>query len=766
MMWFSQVVIDIQDFKDQTPWLTDTQGDAAQRLSFRTGLEEETMLNECSRVKRRNLHSAFRVLSLTAALFSASLFTNSILRAVQEETEPVASGGDAGGDAGVNVPADISEESIERIDEALAGRISPLLATVFDSEASADARRAAAGELTGIVSAIPEDKAGLAGLKTRLVRRISLVTGALNAAEVSDVTSVAPDALPALRSAAEKTAAWLNTIGNGELWHAYLHVAELSSGTASPEVLRQVSANLAGGVAVSSEQRRFLNRPQILTYRGAVESAIAAGSHAGDESGARAELKRQVDQLVKSLLAHETLHLAAEADRARGAWRFLRNRFPAAADVLRPVMTSHYFNHNLHVTVSETLLSRAISDYRTESGRIADCILGAWVTGSQVTHVNVSADVRPSPTTARFMICVDGNTQSNTTAQKDPATVFTRGNHFFDIGKTVTFDGREISSTPGSINVNVNNTTVGVRTKYDAIPILGGIARRIASREVAKSQPKARAVTAQRLSGDALPKFETETQAQFAELNDTLQKTLDSLDAKGVGPDSVSTRSSNTHIAVSSRTMGVSLLGGSTQPPMLLSSRGMAVQVHETVLNNTVDALGFQGRSIPEDQLVTELEKSLTDLLQRKITLQSDKSEPPADPAEEPEPPTTFLFSETDPIRIHFAENELVLVLRMGLLQEGKEEIPEQVISIPIGITLADKKLILEPGTIGITSREDTNRVRQVTRANQIRRVLSRRVIRRELDASFDLHAAADRLLPMTLTMIGISDGWLTAEVQ
>lgn len=71
--------------------------------------------------------------------------------------------------------------------------------------------------------------------------------------------------------------------------------------------------------------------------------------------------------------------------------------------------------------------------------------MGARVTGSQTTDVNVNVDVVPSATTASFELKVSGNTRSDTKAVKDPATVWTSGNH--DSGLTAMFRLMDIQST-------------------------------------------------------------------------------------------------------------------------------------------------------------------------------------------------------------------------------------------------------------------------------------------------------------------------------
>jgi hypothetical protein len=313
--------------------------------------------------------------------------------------------------------------------------------------------------------------------------------------------------------------------------------------------------------------------------------------------------------------------------------------------------------------------------------------------------------------------------------------------------------------------VNTNSQVTGLKTKFDGIPIVRRIVRNIANQKIAESKPQSEALTAQKIKDAALPKFDDEASNQFSTANDTLSKMFASLEKRGVAPDSTSARSSNTHMALSSRTIGLTRVGGSLQPPSALIATGAAVQLHESALNNSIDALGLQGRTILEKDLAREIEIALSDLFQRDIKLTDDVPEPVKVDGE-PEPPTSFVFSNTDPIRVHFDKNQITLVMRAGVIQTGKEEIPEQIITIPIDMSLQDGKVILEPGKIGIASKEESDRLKQITRANQIRRILSNRLVRRELKNTIDLQAAGDKTLPLTITMIQLLDGWLSAEMM
>lgn len=656
------------------------------------------------------------------------------------------------------IPADTSIESIEELDMDLAKSVGPQLTILFDGAQSADARKAAADAVQSIAGNISDSSSlPLRILKRRLLRRAALLSASIQASEAESLNPASDSHAAKLVSAVNSTEAALNAMSNGGGWVDYLHLAELKSGTTAAATKEQVVKNLSPSESMDSKQLAFLKRPAFQNLKAALEMSLAAEAYANDEAAARKGMNEQINSLVTSLLAYEKKASGVRADEARTAWRSLRTRFPAAAEVIRPVVNEHYFNHNVHFTISEDLLSRLVSDYRTESGCIADCILGAWVTGSQTTNVDVRADIRPSLTSASFDLLVSGNTQSNTKAQKSPAVVWTNGNHYFWISRSVYFDGRHITTSPAAFSANTNSRTVGLATKYDNIPIVRGIVRKIANQKIAESKPKSDALTVSKMRDEALPKFQSESDEQFASGNETISKMLNSLERRGVPVESISARSSNTQIAVSARTIGVNRLGGSPQPPAALIATGAAAQIHESALNNAIDALGFQGRDIPEKDFAKELESALSDLLQRDISLKDEEPAPAAE-GETEEPPTVFLFSKTDPIRVRFNDGQVVLSLRMGIRQEGKEEIPVETVTIPISMSLQDGKIILEPGNIAVTGRP--------TRSVQIKRVLARRIVRKEMSPTVDLEKSGNGTLPVTVTHLELADGWLTAELQ
>ena len=529
-------------------------------------------------------------------------------------------------------------------------------------------------------------------------------------------------------------------------------------------------------LAAADQVRELLGNDELGNFRSSVNrriDLITAGIHAEQIESLSAEDRAAIKTLVLSANRFEDTCSAADADAVRSVWLQLEPNSEVRA-ILEPVLINHYFNHNMHVTLSEHMLSRFVSDYQTRNGTIAECILGAWVTGTKVTNANISADIKHSSDTGHFLLQLNGQTTSNTQGRKKPATIFTRGNHTFLIDAPVFFDGETLSTGEASIDVNTNNQTVGVKTDLDWIPLFGSIVRKIARKKARARRSQSEQIAAQKITDEALPEFVEEVNQRFSKANKTIQQDLFAgLNNKGVGPDSISSRSSESHLAVSSRTMGGARLGGTAQPFDPLPQQGIAIQLHETAINNFIDGLELNGRSIREDQLKHEISKSLSTLLQRDITF-GDSTETAATEDEasdaDSEPPATFVFDENDPIRVRIEEDSVILVLQITIEEESKDALPKHRIEVPIGIAIDGTDIVLSPPakltTIRATALEPVNALKRAGIANQIRRIVVARLPERKIDGGVDIAASDTKNIDLQTHVISSSDGWLNIELQ
>lgn len=527
-------------------------------------------------------------------------------------------------------------------------------------------------------------------------------------------------------------------------------------------------------LAAADQARALLDDPAVADLSASVSrrvDLVSAGLQAGQLESLTDEERAAVESIVVAANRFEDTCSAVDSEAARAAWITILPNADAAA-VLRPVFMEHYFNHNMHVTLSEHTLSQFVSDYRTDHGTVAECILGAWVTGSQVTNATVTADIKRSTDQGQFILRANGQVTSNTQGRRKPATIYTRGTHTFRMDAPVYFDGETLTSGQASIDVNTNNQTVGVRSDMDGIPLLGPLVRSIARRKAREKRGQSELIAARKIANRALPEFVQEANERFAEANESIQEDLfKGLNAKGVGPDSISSRSSESHLAVSSRTMGSARLGGSAQQFGPLPPQGVAIQLHESAINNILDGLELGGRAIPEDSFNEEISKSLSALLLRDIQLGGDEEEEaPAEPEGESEPPATFIFAQVDPVRVRIEQNTLVLILKIKIEEEGKDPLPEHRLEVPVGIGVDGTDILLTPPekltAIRATALEPVQAVKRAGIANQIRRILMARLPERRIDGGVSVKASDTRNIDLQTVDLRSSDGWLYVELK
>lgn len=527
--------------------------------------------------------------------------------------------------------------------------------------------------------------------------------------------------------------------------------------------LQALSDGLDRGLRAQDSAARQIGRRVRLA-----KAAVSAMKSSNADANTRALVN---DLLMRTAIDYESGNRTAHTEIARRDYDEIRRSHPMIYTSIQPVFMQEYFNYNLHFVVSEGLLSRIISDYRTESGTIAECILGAWVTGTQSTDTLVRADVKPSQNVAMFNLIVDGRTMSDTRGTKSPAVVYTRGNMSFNIIKPTYFDGQRFTSGAANMDVHANNQLVGLSTKFDRIPILRGIVRNIARNEVAEKKQQGEAIAARKAADTALPRFEEEVGRKFEEANSNFQNNLlANLERRGIAPGQYSARSSETHMAVSSRTISPAALAAPSAPETPAPSRGVSVQMHESALNASIDSLGISGRMSVSD-VVGKIEEALTEFTKKDVSFR--------DPALAAADMTDFDFPEKDGIRVRFEEDQVVFILRTGFYLKDKDDrkIPRHSFEIPVGIELRDSGLFLLPpatDTKGILSLkpkaiEGNSSLRTVIQARSIAKELLDKTFKEpliEVDANTEVDMGDGTKLRLRATRFQMSDGWVTAVLE
>lgn len=223
------------------------------------------------------------------------------------------------------------------------------------------------------------------------------------------------------------------------------------------------------------------------------------------------------------------------------------------------------------------------------------------------TEVTTRADILPCDSVGKWNVLGKGKTNSNTQAQKGPATVLTIGNHTFVLSRQMSYVGPLVSLDPATICVNANNYNMGVQTTFDRIPVLRMVARSVAYGEAERTRPQAERIAAGKISRAGLPEFQSISGERFEAVNEMLARGAEKrLDLYGRAPE-YSSHSSSTHLFIESQTALTNSLGGAAPPIYPLPDATLTVHVHESLVNTVIDGVG-----IFAEQKVNELLKELS----------------------------------------------------------------------------------------------------------------------------------------------------------
>lgn len=646
----------------------------------------------------------------------------------------------------------------------------------------------------------------LSTLKGQLKRRVELAAAIMETLEQGPAVAAARATASRVKLAgsAAEVQTYLKSFSNDGGWEKYLEVSAVRTATTGTEsatdltAIASAAAKLKGKDSLENEAaRKFLAQPQFAAYEAALDGYIAAVNAPVGEAALPA-LRDALAALVTATEAVEAGATSGTAASLRSAVAAIRANAPDAGERIITALRSGYLNYNMRVVASEVFLNKLVAQNRVEQGGVTDFILGANVSGNQQTATQVGLDLIPSGKVAQFDIALSGNINSNTYGSTSQAVIQTYGNHYFWARKRIAFDGDKFSSYPATIQVQANNTTVGASTNYSG-GLLGSFADRIAMSRAEEMRPESQAIAASRVQDQVLPRFNSEVDVEFGS-NGSLNKSISSrlltpLKETQLFPGARSIYTTDNELLVNTRLMETGEVGASDPQISLIVPGGATVQVHESLLNNATDRIQLAGRTMTESELKYEFETFLKRIVgpdfsfdaatasaaatevkstEGNVTIEPQggaaaTGEPAAtEPAAEPEQgPKALIFAKEDPIRFRLTGEMLVVTLRAGFSQgEGKADIPTQVITVPIKLSMAGDSIVLERGDLVVSPLEKPDSIaEQVTRAAAIRRKLEAALPRRESKRQFTIKSNG-KTVTAEVTSVHALDGWLTIGVK
>lgn len=349
---------------------------------------------------------------------------------------------------------------------------------------------------------------------------------------------------------------------------------------------------------------------------------------------------------------------------------------------------------NLHLVVTEDVLNRLVARSQIEPREVQDVFEDTPISGQQVTTSRLTLDLQPSSTTGRILMVLDGETSSSTAGFSPQAVINSVGRHQFHATKEILFNGYELATRHAVVSARADTQNVGAVTMFSGRP-LGPLVEQVVLGIAQYRQPAAEAFARQRIVEQVYPKFDREIDSQLAIGNTFLKDTIPSR-WKSLNrlPERLRVRTTDTHLHLAaSVAVPLETTAISPAPDRLVEKHGLAIYLHESLLQGMAERAGLAGRKTTHRELWRWLE-----------LLGCATGEPL--PAGIADLDVHIEFSDVDPLQIQIVDDETRLTLRAEFKPEGQDLLPMLEVTIPFRLVHDDDDWQLSAGPVQVRSLE------------------------------------------------------------
>ena len=427
----------------------------------------------------------------------------------------------------------------------------------------------------------------------------------LEKTEASDFVSRALDPRRLADCLAEAEAA-TNDSPQGKGWQGFLlfddlrqHCVQQSppDQAASREAAAQTLARMTQ-IPLTPEQQRFMSSPPLAALR--LELWHWAARPVG------------VAELLADLERYEWTRLPSDAERLAIDCQDLSVSSSAVRRQLAALVDAHYRNANVPLFDRPGVSQR--SDPGAEVAVFAGQRHGRRAAGAG-RQSGGDAGCRPDvarPASARLAMEVTGEIASLTSTDAGMATIHNESEASYKAIKPMEIDMQALRLWPVEIEVQNETRVNGMETLVDNVPLIGWIARSVARSQVDKNMAAATEEMKQKIVAQATDRINDEVSKRFGDAVERLnQRVFDPLNSLALDPQLVEAKTTQTRLTMRLRVGGEDQLGSHTPRPPSLSDSLASVQIHESVLNNGIGRLHFDGQTFTLGELSRHVAASL-----------------------------------------------------------------------------------------------------------------------------------------------------------
>jgi len=469
-----------------------------------------------------------------------------------------------------------------------------------------------------------------------------------------------------LVSASGKLDAYLSG-SNGAAWKKYLQwpdlEAQLEAETPDLKVLAAIHRRLTA-------DQVGLELPVFANTADAIERYV--NDLASQNESLRDQFVEQVQGLSTSLdeYAKEPSEDSAIAIGSRLGWLESRRQVPTLIRVIRAQLS----RPNLQVVASERLVGAGIEQPVDEVTPVRDYILGTSIRGNGHLVGKVTLELVPNNDSAMLDTMLQGVVSSRTVGQNGPATIYSNGSTAIAGRKRIVINDQGFASYPATAAARTNTQVTGIGGS--------GMVQRVASRRVGEQKSQGERIAADHASDRVRLRMDQQINEQMAEAHANFHsKVRNPLLRRRELPD-MKFRTTSENLLLDVLAANRNQLAAPGTPPAIEGENDLAVQVHESMINNLAASL-LGGVTLVEEELqkrVVEMRGSLPE------SLKSD----------EERDPWSITFARNQPVSVKFGENALQITIRGQRYTSGDQDF--RAMNVTANYTVG----LTEPDELGI----------------------------------------------------------------
>jgi hypothetical protein len=402
------------------------------------------------------------------------------------------------------------------------------------------------------------------------------------------------------------------------------------------EVLRQINA-----ADLSSDQKRYFQHADVKAYLHLLHRIVTHPLTLEGLADCMEGVERDPSQVTGGCLARH--------------WQQLRFATVTEYQQIAKAIDVHYRNANLRLCVTNDFLNRFLPAIEHVRGPVRENILGADVTGQSDALNQLRVRLVPDPDEVKLKLEVAGVMDSKTRSTHGGIVMFNQNRSRYLVSKLFAFNegGMQVGTTRA--NAEAATSLRGMTTKYDALPLVGPMFRRIAQQRHQETKPLTQRIIGDRVAARVKQMTDAKLEEQMIQARQRLEQSIvQPLQEMELQPEALAMQTTEDRIVVRGRLAGGDQIAAFTTRPRAVSENLCSIQVHESAMNNLIDRLSLSGRTVELRTLI------------REILDQWDLKDTPI-PEEVPEN-VQLTMAEDRPVEIRCRDDQLTFAIRVKRL--------------------------------------------------------------------------------------------------